>query len=128
MKKMFYDNSGNSFVEILVGFVLIMIFIAGFYEIIRLSSNMTMLSADREQDRRSYEENYFTDYENNFESETITEKGRITMRECDCDGNVLPGSGKAYFSLNRAKLIRIYEKAGKMRLGIDIYRLIYEKK
>lgn len=127
MKNLMKDNRGNTMVEILVGFVLIMILVAAFYGIIKLSSNMTMYSVDKQNDRKAYEENYYQNYEDNFTEDTVTEKGSVRLQACDKDGNVLTGSGEQSFCLNNARLIRIHEKPGKEKLNLNLYRLLYIK-
>lgn len=121
------DNSGNTMVEILVAFVLIMIMAAAFYGIIRLSSNMTMYSVDKSNDRKSYMEKYYQDYENSFTTETVTDRGGIKLKACDRNGNLLTGSRELMLTLNNARLVLIHAKSGQPLPDLNIYRLLYIK-
>ena len=90
------DNRGNTMVEIMVGFVLILIIIASFMQIIKLSSNMTMYSVDENKKLAQIQEEYYTTDTSNLSNTPIagvneTNNGYINDKpiklvECDKDG------------------------------------------
>ncbi|MCQ2495432.1 MAG: prepilin-type N-terminal cleavage/methylation domain-containing protein [Lachnospiraceae bacterium] len=119
------NNQGMSLVEVIVGFTLLLIMMVAFYGIIKLSSNMTMYSVDKNNDRNKYEENYYQDYSSNFDEITITETGNVVLTPCNSKGESL--TAKRSLKLGNASFVKIFEKESRVLLGAKLYKLKYNK-
>lgn len=127
------DNRGGTMVEIVVGFALILIIIASFLHIIKLSSNMTMYAVDSKDKLATLQETYYeggsaTEYKESVISGYDKEKGsyvfdkKISLVSSDKYGNEKNNS--IMFPLSHATLLKIENNSSDMA-KIAIYRLLY---
>ena len=141
MKKL--DNRGGSMVEIVVGFALLMIIIASFLQIIKLSSNMTMESVDTQEKLAALQDEFYggvnTDSESigdgttkfvinpvaGEKSDDANANAPIQLIECDADGKI-KDYYNATFNLSHAVLYRI-DSVDKNLLDLTVYRLKYKE-
>ena len=118
------DNRGGSMVEIMVGFVLILIIIASFMQIIKLSSNMTMDSSERKEKLVALQDEFYSGVNDDSESSTSNGKkfsikavagekkdsagpiSNIQLVECDADGKSID-INQAVFDLKHATIYEI---------------------
>lgn len=111
------DNRGGTMVEIIVGFALILIIIASFMQIIKLSSNMTMYSVDENKKLEKLQEEYYSLNTDSFSSSVVAgynetssqyiDGSQIKLVECDKNGNVVNSTAKK-FNLSNASLVKFY--------------------
>ena len=111
------DNRGGTMVEIIVGFALILIIIASFMQIIKLSSNMTMYSVDENKKLEKLQEEYYSLNMDSFSSSVVAgynetnsqyiDGNQIKLVECDKNGNVVNSTAKK-FNLSNASLVKFY--------------------
>ncbi|MCR5205473.1 MAG: hypothetical protein K6E47_10480 [Lachnospiraceae bacterium] len=126
------DNRGNTMVEIMVGFVLILIIIASFMQIIKLSSNMTMYSVDESKKLAQIQEEYYTMDATNMTNTPIAGVNEskdgyinsipIKLVECKDDGTVK--SGAKTFTLYNARLMR-FDGATDAFADFTMFRMLY---
>ena len=128
------DNRGNTMVEIMVGFVLILIIIASFMQIIKLSSNMTMYSVDENKKLAQIQEEYYTMDTSNLTNTSIAGVNEtdgyindkpIKLVECKSDGTAITGAKT--FTLSNARLMR-FDGRSDLFADFTMFRLIYINK
>ena len=97
------DNKGMSLVEVLAGFLLLVVVMTGFTKIIQLSSKLTTISADTKKNNLDFEKKYYegTNYQVDYKSGNTTIK-KYAFRENG--SNVINGYGKGNIFIAECKL------------------------
>jgi hypothetical protein len=112
-------NSGSSMVEVLVGFTILMILMAGLTAIIHVSSEMLFSTHDMLQTQSSYLQQFYKN-EHGALSKTSTDAADITLIETDSEGESKK-SGGTEFELDHARL----EKVSDSESGLTVYQIDY---
>jgi Na+-transporting NADH:ubiquinone oxidoreductase subunit NqrF len=110
------NNTGSTMVEVLVGFTLLMIMMAGLTRLIKLSSEMVFNTKDMMNDQLSFEEELYKEDYGTLTRSTLSSDG-IVLKETDSSGN-----GKAG-GINIALTDAGVEKLSDDESELSLYRI-----
>lgn len=86
-------NIGSTMVEVLVGFTMLSIFMAGLFQIIRVSSNMSMNAIDLQKTVSAFQEQYYKISHGTLEHQIVipSTSNAISLVEADENRNKVTG-------------------------------------
>jgi hypothetical protein len=105
MKK-HHNNQGSTMVEVLVGFAILMILMAGIARIINVSSNMLYSTRDMLDEQESFVEEFYKNNHGSLNAEEIT-SFTVSLEETDDTGNMK--SGGITLDLDHANPEKVYD-------------------
>jgi hypothetical protein len=119
MRKKRLNNIGSTMVEVLVGFSILMILIAGLTGIINLSSNMIFATKDTLAEQDDFLEQFYQADHGSLSTTGIPDS--ISLQETDSTGeNIKAGGVKIH--LDHAKASKVVDSDS----GLNIYQIDYQ--
>lgn len=88
MKK---KNRGSTMAEVLVGFTLLAILMAGVSRMVSVSVNLFMETKDIQNQQVEFQENYFKKNQDGIEKKTIIPAGKLSLVQTNEDGEIISG-------------------------------------
>lgn len=90
------NNKGSTMVEVLVGFSLLVILMAGVSRVIDVSVNMFMYSKTIQNEQLAFQEKYFKTVPEGLVLEKIVSAGNVYLVETDMDGEIKSGGSTVF--------------------------------
>lgn len=84
-------NRGSTMAEVLVGFTLLAILMAGVSRIVSVSVNLFMETKEIQNQQVEFQENYFKKNPDSIEQKTIIPAGKLSLVQTNEDGEIISG-------------------------------------